>query len=428
LSRKDESSALMHIHRVLTSLASVELWVVGAAVFASILYPPLLAVAVFVAACFWPLRRLTSGTWTIRTPADIPVVLLLLMSVISLWITPLPQITAPQVYRLLSGIALYYTIANTCRTRRRLRLLLWVFSLSGLAVALLAPLSVEWPLGKWAFVPAALYQSFAILVADTVHPNVVAGTLALILPLAVAWLLFDWHELKNYQRVILLISTGCMSAVILISLSRGAWVACGLAGLALVILRWRWGWAAVGLGLLAAIAGVYWLGVERALDMLAASKTVGSLTGRQEVWGRAIDMILDFPFTGIGMGAFQPLADQLYPFQMFGPAAVFHAHNLFLQVAVDLGITGLLAWLGVLGVVIFCAGQSHRVGGGSNDALITALGAGILGSQIALIAHGLTDAVSWGMVRSAPLVWAVWGAAIAAALQSRQLHEGGLWR
>ena len=69
--------------------------------------------------------------------------------------------------------------------------------------------------------------------------------------------------------------------------------------------------------------------------------TLGSLEGRIEVWSRAISMIQDFLFTGIGRGSFGPLADTLYPFFLAAPGTGPHAHNLFLQVAVDLGILGL---------------------------------------------------------------------------------------
>ncbi len=41
------------------------------------------------------------------------------------------------------------------------------------------------------------------------------------------------------------------------------------------------------------------------------------------------------------------------------------------------------------------------------------LGAGLLCSQLALAVHGITDAVTWGMVRPAPFVWAIWGLAVA---------------
>jgi hypothetical protein len=36
----------------------------------------------------------------------------------------------------------------------------------------------------------------------------------------------------------------------------------------------------------------------------------------------------------------------------------------------------------------------------------------LLGSQVALVVHGLTDAVTWG-TRPAVVVWAVWGVAMA---------------
>ena len=417
---KNESGILSPLRRACARLVLIELWVVGGIVSASIIFPRLLPAAVLTAAFFWPLRRWANGRWSVRTPGDFAIVLLLVMATVSGWITPLPQTTHPQIYRLLSGIALYYTIVNTGNTRLKLHRLLWIFSLGGLAVALLAPLSVDWPLGKLPFIPDAFYQRFSVLVADPAHPNVIAGTLAILLPVTLAGLLFGWQELKGGERAIGLLCVASMSAVLLLSLSRGAWIAISLAGLTLVVLRWRQGWIAVVLGLLAAALGISWFGLQRALEALVASKTVGSLTGRLEVWGRATDMILDFPFTGIGMGAFQPLADQLYPLLLFEPGEVFHAHNLFLQVAIDLGIPGLLAWLWILAVVILNAGKAYLAGRAAQDPLLSALGAGLLCSQLALILHGLTDAVTWGMVRPAPIVWALWGAAIAAALQLNQ--------
>jgi putative inorganic carbon (HCO3(-)) transporter len=410
------SSPLDPLRRACAGLVSAELWVVGGVVLGSILHPRFLPAAVITAAVFWPLRRLACGRWSVRTPCDYPILLLLLMAAVSAWITPLPAISYPQIYRLLSGIGLFYAIVNSCQAPPKIRLLPRLFSLGGLVLALLAPLSVDWPLGKLPLMPAALYQRFSVLVADSVHPNVIAGSLALLLPVTLAGLLFGWQELKGFERVLGLLSAGAMSGVVLLSLSRGAWLACGLAVLALVILRWRRGWIAALLVLLVIAAGLYRFGAGRALDLLVASRTMGSYSGRLEVWSRALDMIQDFPFTGIGIGLFQPLADRLYPFLLFEPGKVVHAHNLFLQIAVDLGLPGLIAWLWILVAVLVQAGRAYGGGRRLNASWLTALGAGLLGSQIALVVHGLTDAVTWGMVRPAPLVWALWGAAIAAAL------------
>jgi putative inorganic carbon (HCO3(-)) transporter len=83
---------------------------------------------------------------------------------------------------------------------------------------------------------------------------------------------------------------------------------------------------------------------------------------------------------------------------------------------VDLGIPGLAAWLATLFVVIAASWKVFRLGKRTDSGWIAGLGAGLLGSQVALVIHGLTDAVSWGMVRPAPLVWGIWGIAIAALL------------
>jgi putative inorganic carbon (HCO3(-)) transporter len=124
-------------------------------------------------------------------------------------------------------------------------------------------------------------------------------------------------------------------------------------------------------------------------------------------------MIQDFPFTGLGMGSFTQVADILYPFFLYSPGSIEHAHNLFLQIAIDLGVPGLIAWSATLVIIIFLALKIYRYGLKHGDALVTGLGAAFISCQIALTIHGLTDAVTWGMVRPAPIIWLLWGAVAA---------------
>ncbi len=84
--------------------------------------------------------------------------------------------------------------------------------------------------------------------------------------------------------------------------------------------------------------------------------------------------------------------------------------------AVDLGIPGLIAWLAILGTVILTAWQVYRYGRETEDGWVAGLGAGLLGSQVALIVGGIMDAVTWGMVKPAPIVWAIWGLTVASWL------------
>ena len=162
------------------------------------------------------------------------------------------------------------------------------------------------------------------------------------------------------------------------------------------------------------------------MEALSATQTLGGLDGRLEVWSRAIYMLQDFPFTGIGMGTFKQIANAMYPFFLAGPNAdVPHAHNLFLQVGVDLGLPGLVAWLSLLMLASVCAWQTwHRAALGG-DRRLMGIGAGLLSSQVALIVHGLLDAATWD-TRPAVIVWALWGLAVAARRSLSTAHPGEL--
>ena len=135
-------------------------------------------------------------------------------------------------------------------------------------------------------------------------------------------------------------------------------------------------------------------------------------------------MLQDFPFTGIGMGTFRQVASLLYPFFLAGPdAEIPDAHNLFLQVGVDLGLPGLIAWLALLILVVWASWRVYWRGRAANDLRLAGLGAGLLASQAALVVHGLTDAATWGS-RPAVIVWAIWGLAMAAVAPKPGCQRG----
>jgi O-antigen ligase len=238
---------------------------------------------------------------------------------------------------------------------------------------------------------------------------VMAGSLVIVIPVGMAVLLFGWGGLRRYPRLGLVLSVLCMAAVLFLTKSRGAWMAFGVVVILLILLRWRRGWLGLPLGLLAAGIAALGIGLPQFLDILSTSGSINGIGGRIEIWSRAICMIQDFPFTGIGLGSFGSVADTLYPFFSISPGSIPHAHNLFLQLAVDLGIPGLIAWLATWGTMVIIAWQIYRRGKALGDGWIAGLGAGLLGSQVALVVHGFLDAVTWGMVKPAPIVWGLWG-------------------
>jgi putative inorganic carbon (HCO3(-)) transporter len=402
------------IQNLAKKLASIEIWVVSACVLLSIIYSRVLLVAVIIGIFFWLLRRFTSRRFTIRTPIDICILLLLLMIPVTLWATAIPSKTYPQVYRLLTGVILLYSIVNWGRTSSRIRWLVLFGVLATFFLALFAMISVEWTQQKLLFIPASLYNRFILLVNDTVHRNVMAASLIILYPITLGILLFAWKELRGWYRFLLVIVACVVFIILILTQSRGALLSLGVVLLMLIVLRWKWGWITIPFSLLAVGGTIAFWGVEKFLNVLSSGVSLEGLNGRLEVWSRAIYMIQDFPITGVGLGLFGDVADNLYPFFLNAPGSVPHAHNLFLQIAVDMGIPGLIAWLGVLFVMIIISWQLYRFGRRREDNWTEGLGAGLLCSQLALIIHGTLDAATWGGVRSAPFVWALWGLTSAA--------------
>ncbi len=406
-------SSLTDIRRVAGQLVQYEIWLVGLLIAACFPWPGLLPAAVITAVIFWFLRWMATGRLSKQTPADTGVILLVAMAVVTLWATALPTKTFPQVYRLLTGVALFYAIVNWCNNPKRLRTLILGTTLAGLLLAIFAAVSVQWPVGKLAFFSGQLYQKFSLLVSDTVHPNVLAGSLILLLPIPLASLLFAWGKMGGAEKIIYCEAVLVMSGVLALTQSRGAWIALGAVLLTFILLGLRRGWV-IFLGIvILALVTIHQRGAPWILETVFSSRTISGWDGRREIWSRAIYMIQDFPFTGIGMGSFGDVADVLYPFLSYSPGAILHAHNLFLQIAVDLGIPGLIAWLAIFLVVFILCWKLFRWGRIHRNVECAALGIGLLGSQVALVVHGMTDAVTWGMVRPAPLVWGVWGLAVA---------------
>jgi len=393
----------------------------------------------------WPLRWLAWGHPTRRTPVDWPFFLMLLMVPVTLWATALPDVTWPAVYQFMAGVAVFYGVANWVRTPGRLRLAGWGLVGTGVLLAAIAPFgTVSWKTGRLPFL-APLYRHIPRVFPETINGNVLAGALVLTVPMALALLIFqpsrtdklsaDSQPRSALSRlwsavvgVLLFLALLLLLAVLLLTQSRGAYIALAVSLWLVIALRWprlAAGLSGAAIGLISYLA--WRLGPLPLLEAVFTSETLaGGLEGRFEVWSRALYMLQDFCFTGIGMGTFNKVANVLYPFFLAGPdAEVPHAHNLFLQVGVDMGFPGLIAYLALLMTCFWTTWRVYKlqisnlksqIGNRKSELRNPALAAGLLGSLTALVVHGVTDAVSWG-TKPAVVAWAVFGLVVALHLR-----------
>jgi len=400
----------------------------------------------------WLVRWVARGYVTTHTPMNIPILGLVVMLPVSLYASVDLQLSFPKLTGIVLGVATFYSIVNTVRTRRDIWLITGLLLLGGVGVSVLSLVGTDWAAKFPTLAP--IYKRLPQLIRGMTrspgggfHPNEVGGTLILFIPLALSLLLAtvrasaERGKLTAHQSIAGALDPGSgvpssrsalahsrwlltvsLSLILLITVftfiltqSRSAFLGLGVALIALGAIKNRWLRLIFGLAVAASIVLLWHFGIERVghllLDIGEETVAVGTLTfaGRMEVWQRAIYMIQDFPYTGIGPNTFDLVANAMYPFFISPEARVIHAHNNFLQVGVDLGIPGLVAYLSLLTAFAMMALRVYRY---SNDRVLQALAVGLLGGMLAHQVYGLTDAITLG-AKPGIVLWAMMGLMVA---------------
>ena len=375
--------------------------------------------ALVVIALVWGCRWLSRGRLSVRTPSDWGIIGMLLMSGIGFWVSVDPSLARAALYQVLAGVAIYYGVTNWADSGGRL----WVATAGllalGGAVALGGVLTVGTIRHKLFDVPQVMGR-VRLPLGETVNPNVLAGGLCLILPVALSLALFAKFDRQSPERArlvraLLILDALAMLVAAVLLQSRGAWLALGL-GLPLVVtLGSRWRKALLVALIVAIVILLNRVPLDQVLEAISTGGAINGWDKREEIWSRALYMIQDFSYTGIGLGTFGVVGPVLYPYFLIGPDAhIPHAHNLFLQVAVDLGLPGLISFLSLYGGSLWLAWtgcQRARSWGRADE---KALFLGLFAGLVAMGLHGMVDAVTWGIVKPAIVPWWVMGLVAAA--------------
>jgi len=369
-----------------------------------------------------------------RSAGDWPLLLLFAMTLVSLLVSPLPGQSLRAALPLVLGLVAYALMARWPTTAARLHWSWWGLILVGMLLSLLGPpgmLPPKHALFRW--IP--LLKQLGGYLPDTFNQNVIAGTLVVLLPFAVARALLGWppirveggpptgigggHRGSRWSWVAWgtsLLASLAMMLVLTLTSSRGAYLATAASLLLLVGLSWPKARPALALVVVvAAVAVVAWLGWQRVGHALLTNGAILTLDQRLEIWSRALSIIQDFPFTGIGIGCFQAVVARIYPLFLISKGTVSHAHNLYLQVAVDLGLPGLAAYLAILGIAAHQAIGAYRRLIFQEERHLGLLAAACLSSLLGMCVHGFLDSAVWGN-KGAFIPWvmlglcaAIWG-------------------
>jgi O-antigen ligase len=229
-------------------------------------------------------------------------------------------------------------------------------------------------------------------------PNHLAGFLEMILPLGLAFTLVG--RIKPLTRVFVGYATLVILAGIGVSISRGGWIATGLALLFFfgVLIRYR----SYRLPAIIALAILVSLGVLFVVKTQYTRKRFqdifvnGSIENtRFRLWGPAVEMWRENPWWGIGPAHFD------YRFRQYRPVDVQmrpdRVHNDYLNTLTDWGVVGVMlvasAWFllfwGVVKTWKFVHRQSSEFSGKPSNRFTFVLGATT--GLVAILLHSVVD-------------------------------------
>lgn len=348
----------------------------------------------------------------------VPCVVLVLFVILGALVSDFPRLTVPKLCGVALGLLLFRAVLVTAGSLFRVRLLVLVYLAAGCAIVVSGiVVNPSWP-DKVKFLRAVALQipvlSYGLPGAEVgVNANALGGTTLFFLPLVLVVLGTRWTrwcaQMHPVESVMYFGSAALMTSILLLSQSRTAWVS-GLATTAVVVafgVRTAKGVRAAVLSFLVAAAVVLmiWLWPPPA----ERPSLVSHFGGRALPWSLALQAIGDNPVTGVGLGSFRAVAPTMYP--ATPPIDIANAHNVFLQVALDAGLPGLLAYLSLLSVATKMTMDCVRSTGGFSGALCF----GLWASLLAVHMFGMTDAIALG-AKVSVFFW--WNLALIAALHA----------
>ncbi len=301
--------------------------------------------------------------------------------------------------RILGGVAVLYVIADYADHPGRLWNVAAALAASGVVIAFGAPFITE-PSADKLFNFTFLFQPERFSFEES-NPNMVAGTLAGLLPLAMALVLGEEKRLRAFGAVAL----APLLLMLFLLQARGAWLA-ALGGMLLFLSLYKR--ILVGLLPLALLGIVLFSSLGDDIRALApipiySFQIAPSLEGRRAVWDFAAQEIVREPL-GHGINSFRNYADNVASDILTEPQRQ-HAHNLFLQAGFETGFIGLGAFAALFAYALYASW--HAI---ARD-VKTHLAIGVFAALCAALASDLLEGNMWGN-KAALWLWALFGMAV----------------
>jgi len=354
---------------------------------------------------------------------NIPIVVFSIMAMVGVWAAYDRDSAWAKFWLVLGGIFLFFTLAQ--QAQDNLWIIISLLSCFGLILAAYLMFTYDWltqpadlaiinRIGLW------WIRIRPTLLLTPLQPNMAGGLIAMLIPPCIALGINVWNKRRMWTILVIfvivflslsLLMTSSRSAWFALLVSLGMWLLWGISG---HLANWSKQSRAMYFIVVAFIAGVIGLSYSmthpgRLLSIANTIPGAASAESRFEIFRNTLKLISDFPITGGGLHAFSGLYSQyllIIPFFIFD-----YAHNLYLDVAVEQGLLGLLGILSIhIGSIwlILAHLRNHDYAQIPHNPLVIALFA----SLIVMAVHGFFDDPLYGG-RGTPLLFVIPGLVMA---------------
>lgn len=236
------------------------------------------------------------------------------------------------------------------------------------------------------------------------NPNVLAAFLVMSTGLSLGW---STDSAVRQRRLALLLIAALSIVCIILTYSRGAWLALGVMGPLLLLSGRRPGrrslmFGALAIGILAFLAQESLLPRFRSiLGMFNPADS--SVALRWALWESTLAMIDEHPWLGLGWGSYRFVYPE-YDFFVQNPEVIiYHGHNTLLSIAAEVGLPGMLLFAVAWVLATF---KAMRLGWRQAPVGDKGLYFGLFLTMSALAAFSLTDHVLFN-IQVAAVFWAL---------------------
>lgn len=320
------------------------------------LRPQWLWLPLMIALLPWTLRLVAGKFPFRRTSFDLPILLFLMTASVGVWAAYNREIAWAKFWLLVGAVFLFYALAG--QSRENFWILSGIFALLGASVAVYFLITHDWgdhPAKATLLTRAGLWWMGIRPTTELggIHPNDAAGVMAVMSPFLVAIGWRAWRKKAHLLLAVTLAMVLLISVSLLLTTSRGAWLALGLVmglsvlwsisgRLSLLVSDRREAFFSVVLIVLLGLSLGYVVLFPN--NLLMANSTlldINTAGTRLALIPAMLDLIADFPITGGGLGAFPGLYSQyiLNIPHFYLP----DGHNIFLDAGLEQGLLGLFS-------------------------------------------------------------------------------------